>query len=72
VDFTNASQPKEIGYFDRGPMSAASLVFGGYWSTYWYNGTVYGSDLSRGFDALKLTPTAALTASDLATAGNVV
>ena len=39
VDFTNPRNPKEIGYFDRGPISATSLVFGGFWSTYWYNGT---------------------------------
>ncbi len=25
------------------PLNASTLVFGGYWSTYWYNGTVYGS-----------------------------
>ncbi len=72
VDFTNAAQPKEIGYFDRGPIDANTLVFGGYWSTYWYNGTVYASDLSRGFDSLKLTPTSDLSAADLATTQNVL
>jgi len=72
VDFTNPAAPKEIGYYDRGPISATSLVFGGWWNTYWYNGTVYASELSRGFDSLKLTPTSDLTAAELATTENVV
>ncbi|MDA0179574.1 hypothetical protein OJ997_04645 [Solirubrobacter phytolaccae] len=72
VDFTNAAAPKEIGYYDRGPISATTLVFGGWWSTYWYNGTIYASELSRGFDSLALTPTTDLTAADLATTKNVL
>ena len=43
VDFTDASNPVEIGYFDRGPVNSTSIVFGGLWATYWYNGAVYGS-----------------------------
>jgi hypothetical protein len=65
VDFTNPSNPREIGYYDRGPISSAGLVLGGYWSTYWHNGTIYGSEIARGLDALKLTATADLTAADL-------
>jgi len=65
VDFTNPSNPKEIGYFDRGPMSATALILAGYWSTYWYNGAIYGSDLARGLDSLKLTATSDVTDADL-------
>ena len=42
-DFTDPTHPVEIAYFDRGPMSAERLVLGGYWSAYWYNGSIYGS-----------------------------
>ena len=26
---------------------------GGHWSSYWYDGMVYGSEIARGFDVLK-------------------
>ena len=53
-DFTDSANPVEIAFFDRGPNSATSLVTGGYWSTYWYNGNVYGNEIGRGFDSLAL------------------
>jgi hypothetical protein len=67
-DLTDPANPKEIGYFDRGPISPTALVLGGYWSTYWYNGVFYGSEIARGFDSFKLTPTDDLTASQIGTA----
>jgi hypothetical protein len=57
VDFTDSSNPREIGFYDRGPISGAGLVLGGLWSTYYYNGAVYGSEIARGFDSWGLTPT---------------
>ena len=48
-DWTDAKNPTEIAYFDRGPM-AESLVLGGYWSAYWYNGLIYGTEINRGVD----------------------
>ncbi|HEY8829371.1 MAG TPA: hypothetical protein VIM83_02100, partial [Candidatus Limnocylindria bacterium] len=42
-DFTDAAHPKEIAYFDRGPIDASKLVIGGYWAGYYYNGYIYGS-----------------------------
>jgi hypothetical protein len=71
VDFTDSANPVEIGYFDRGPVSGASLVFGGFWSTYWYNGETYGSELARNFDALGLTPTEQMSANEIAAAREV-
>ena len=71
VDFTDPSDPVEIGYFDRGPVSGAGLVFGGFWSTYWYNGETYGSELARNFDVLALKPTADLSANEIAAAREV-
>jgi hypothetical protein len=29
-------------------------VLGGFWSTYYYNGRIYGSEIQRGFDVFKL------------------
>jgi hypothetical protein len=72
IDFTDPANPKEIGYWDRGPISATSLVLGGLWSSYWYNGSVYGSEIARGFDSFKLTPTADLSANEIAAANEVV
>ena len=69
IDWTNLSAPKEIGYFDRGPVNAAQRPStGGFWSTYWYNGTIYGTELARGLDTFKLTAPGGLTADDIRSA----
>ena len=66
VDFTDSANPKEIAYFDRGPVSTTtSLVFGGFWSTYYYNGHMFATDLARGFDVFDYTPTAQLSANEI-------
>lgn len=51
IDFTEPTNPQEIGYVDvqenfdgRGP-----------WSSYWYNGSIYVSDRGRGLDVERLT-----------------
>ncbi|MEV1023430.1 hypothetical protein [Streptomyces sp. NPDC050264] len=54
-DFTNSAKPKEIGYFERGPVSTDQLVVGGSWSAYYYNGYIYSNDIQKGFDVLKLS-----------------
>ena len=64
-DFTDSAHPVEIAYFDRGPLDAANLIVGGYWSTYWYNGRVYASEISRGVDIFKLLPSAHLTQNEI-------
>ena len=71
IDFTDSAHPKEIAYYDRGPISGTALVLGGLWSTYYYNGAIYGSEIARGFDAWKLTPTAELSANELKAASEV-
>jgi hypothetical protein len=70
-DFTDSANPFEIAYFDRGPIAADRLVTGGFWSTYWYNGHLYGSEIARGFDVFALTPTPALSADEIAAASAV-
>ncbi|MFD3925093.1 LVIVD repeat-containing protein [Streptomyces sp. NPDC058614] len=54
-DFTNSAKPKEIAYFERGPLSTTTLVGGGSWSAYYYNGYIYSNDIVKGFDVLKLS-----------------
>ena len=64
-DFTESSKPVEIAYFDRGPIDGSKLLVAGFWSTYWYNGFIYGSDLGRGLDVLRLTPSAQLSQNEI-------
>ena len=65
VDFTDTSKPVEIAYFDRGPLSATELITGGYWSTYWYNGHIYGSEIARGMDVFDLKPSEHLSQNEI-------
>jgi|SaaInlV_100m_DNA_5_1039725.scaffolds.fasta_scaffold01660_5 uncharacterized protein (DUF305 family) len=68
IDFTDSTNPIEIAYFDRGPIDAEDLVTGGYWSTYWYNGHIYGTEIIRGIDVFALKPSDYLTANEIAAA----
>jgi hypothetical protein len=68
-DFTDSADPKEIAFFDRGPYDGSVLHEGGYWSTYWYNGAVYGNEIFLGFDSWELTGTGDLSANEIAAAG---
>ena len=64
-DFTDSTRPFEIAYFDRGPIDEKNLITGGYWSTYWYNGRIYGSEISRGVDIFRLVPSEFLTQNEI-------
>jgi hypothetical protein len=65
MDFTDAAHPFELGYFDRGPIDAKTVVLGGDWSAYWYNGYIYGSEIARGLDVFKLVPSKFLTQNEI-------
>lgn len=65
MDFTDPAKPFEIAYFDRGPIDPKMLVLGGYWSAYWYNGYIYGSEIARGLDVFELTPTRFLSQNEI-------
>jgi hypothetical protein len=65
VDFTDPSHPFEIAYFDRGPLDAVKRGLGGFWSVYWYNGYIYGSEIARGVDVFRLTPSKFLTEEEI-------
>ena len=68
-DFTDPANAVEIAYFDRGPVYSEEMVSGGYWSTYWYNGHIYGAEIARGFDVFKLVPSEHLTQNEIDAAG---
>ena len=71
MDFTDAEHPVEIAYFDRGPIYKDMLVLGGHWSSYWYNGNIYASEIARGLDIFELTPTKFLTQNEIDAAKTV-
>ncbi len=68
IDFTDSANPFEIAWFDRGPIDAEELIVGGYWSTYWYDGRIYGTEIVRGLDVLALAPSEHLTDNEIAAA----
>jgi len=70
-DWTDAAHPKEIAFFDRGPVDSTRMVLSGQWSTYWYNGVIVGSEISRGLDVLELTPNPLLTQNEIDAAKTV-
>lgn len=68
IDFTDTANPTEIAYFDRGPIHEERMVVGGYWSTYWYNGMIYGTEILRGVDVIDLQASEFLSANEIAAA----
>jgi hypothetical protein len=70
-DWTDPKHPKEIAYFDRGPLDPEKLELGGYWSTYWYNGFIYGSEITRGLDVFELQPSGFITQNEIDAAKSV-
>jgi uncharacterized protein (DUF305 family) len=67
-DFTDSAKPHEIAYFDRGPVNADHQTLGGYWSIYWYEGRIYGTEIARGLDVFELTPSEHLSVNEIAAA----
>ena len=70
-DFTDSANPVEIAFFDRGPLNAENPVMGGYWSSYWYNGYIYGTAIQRGVAVLELTPSRHLSQNEIDAATQV-
>ena len=68
IDFTDSNKPFEIAYFDRGPVLEDELIVGGYWSAYYYQGRIYGTEITRGLDVLTLLPSEYLSANEIAAA----
>ena len=68
IDFTDSANPFEIASFDRGPINSEKLITGGFWSAYYYNGLIYGSEITRGLDVLALEPSPFLTSNEISAA----
>ena len=81
IDFSDTANPVEIAYFDRGPINSPFPIpdptnpnrinLGGLWSTYWYNGQIYGTEIARGFDTFGLVPSEFLSEDEIAAASEV-
>jgi hypothetical protein len=70
-DWTAPARPVEIAYFDRGPVDPSRLSSGGYWSAYWYNGHIVGSEIARGLDIFELAPSGFLSQNEIDAAKSV-
>ena len=64
-DWTDAANPMEIAFHDRGPVDAEQMASGGSWSVYWYNGAIVSSEISRGLDVFELTPSEYISANEI-------
>ena len=64
-DWTDAVHPKEIAFFDRGPIDSTRVVLGGSWSAYWYNGIIVSSEIVRGLDIFELMPSAFISQNEI-------
>ena len=70
-DWSDASKPKEIAYFDRGPVDGTRMISGGSWSVYWYNGLIVSSEIARGLDIYELVPGGLISQNEIDAAKTV-
>ena len=70
-DWTDIDHPKEIAFYDRGPVDGARMMMGGSWSAYWYNGVIVSSEIARGMDIYELMPNGLITENEIAAAKTV-
>lgn len=81
MEFTDPDHPRELAYFDRGPIDPPPTgevqatettdgrrtrgTIGGSWGAYWWNGLIYSSELDRGFDIFELVPSDQLSKNEI-------
>jgi PA domain/LVIVD repeat len=69
LDFTDPANVKEIAYADPAPLinpdDATAIEGGGDWSSYWYDGRIYESDMTRGLTIWNLSDNAVAGAKKL-------
>jgi hypothetical protein len=70
-DWTDPAHPKEIAFFDRGPVDSTKMASGGSWSAYWYNGYIYSSEIARGLDVFELLPSGLISKNEIEAAKQV-
>jgi hypothetical protein len=71
IDWTDVKNPREIAFFDRGPLDPARVVTAGSWSAYWYNGLIVSSEIQRGLDILELVPSGLISQNEIDAAKSV-
>jgi hypothetical protein len=54
VDATDPKNPKVIARSDPPPLNPAAFSVGGAWSSYWYDGHIYESEITKGLHIFKL------------------
>ncbi|HEY9226328.1 MAG TPA: hypothetical protein VIP11_06765, partial [Gemmatimonadaceae bacterium] len=70
-DWSDVSHPREIAFFDRGPVDETRLRSAGSWSVYWYNGLMVSSEINRGLDIFELSPSPFLSQNEIDAAKTV-
>ncbi|MGH7585521.1 MAG: LVIVD repeat-containing protein [Gemmatimonadales bacterium] len=70
-DWTDPAHPREIAFFDRGPVDSTRMAGGGSWSAYWYNGVIVSSEISRGLDIFELAPSPFMSQNEIDAAKSV-
>ena len=69
LDFADPENVKEIAFADPAPLvnpdNPASIEGGGDWSSYWYDGRIYESDMTRGLIIWELSDNAVAGAKKL-------
>jgi hypothetical protein len=69
IDFTDPANASEIAFADPAPLvdpnPPVGIELGGDWSTYWYDGRIYESDITRGVIIWKLSDNAVAGAQKL-------
>jgi hypothetical protein len=67
-DWTDPAHAKEIAFFDRGPLYVPDNnrpSDAGFWSSYWYNGVIVGSEIERGMDIFELQPSPFISQNEI-------
>ncbi|NNM34093.1 MAG: hypothetical protein HKO53_13550, partial [Gemmatimonadetes bacterium] len=72
IDWTDADNPVEIAFHDRGPVDPNQMGNGGSWSVYWYNGHIVSSEIARGLDIFELVPSDLISQNEIDAANSVV
>ena len=70
-DWTDAKNPVEIAFHDRGPSDPDQMGSAGSWSVYWYNGAIVSSEIGRGMDIFELVPSEAISQNEIDAANSV-
>ena len=71
IDWTDADNPVEIAFHDRGPSNPDRMGSGGSWSVYWYNGHIVSPEIARGLDIFELVANDLISQNEIDAANSV-